>query len=211
MWATRLCGLLAVARLRQCRRARRAASTNGRPKAGARDLARRAVPAAIFVAAPREGLSSIAAVKRHRARRRRDGECAGSIPSRAGAPPLRRPGRVAGSVNVSAATLVDPRPRLHHARRRAAKFAAQGVSKTTQRSAIRAAAYRPPSTCSCCTSSATTTSHALRRLDGRVGEDRVAGRRDGLIERAAHSLPARSAGWGAVLRRRRVMSTVALP
>ena len=143
-----------------------AASTSGRRKAGRSRAARRA------------------AIRRPRSRRSRARACSsartpcrprsasrdtvtvnalgpqfhkGLEPSRYG-----RPGRVPGSVNVSAATLVDPATKGFTTLADAeAKFAAQGVTKDKQRrSAIAAAASPPPSTCSCCTSSATTSSRS---------------------------------------------------
>src|SRR4029453_15377677 len=93
----------------------------------------RGYPPATFVAAPREGLFGDAARGRP-ASGRRDTVTVNALgpqfhrglePSRYG-----RPGRVPGSVNVPAATLVDPPKKgfttLTDA---AAKFAAQGVSK----------------------------------------------------------------------------------
>ena len=81
----------------------------------------------------------------------------GLEPSRYG-----RPGRVPGSCNVSAATLLDPPPRRScrsrtpkpNSRRRA-------LPKTSAWSPIAAAASRRPSTCSCCTGSATATSRSM--------------------------------------------------
>ena len=124
----------------------------------------RRYPAAIFAAAPRDGLFvDAAAVK---AAIGRSGTVTvnalgpqfhrGLEPSRYG-----RPGRVPGSVNVSAATLVDPATKgFTSLADAAAKFAAQGVSKDKRTICYAAAAYRPPSTCSCCTNSATTTSRS---------------------------------------------------
>jgi 3-mercaptopyruvate sulfurtransferase SseA len=80
----------------------------------------------------------------------------GLEPSRYG-----RPGRVPGSVNVPAATLVDPATKgfipLADA---AASSPPRGCRRTSARSAIAAAASQPQSTCSCCTNSATTTSRS---------------------------------------------------
>src|SRR4029453_6716837 len=69
----------------------------------------------------------------------------GLEPSRYG-----RQGRVPGSVNVPAATLVNA----------GAKWGRAGSRRTSASSATAAAASRPPSTCSSCTSSATTTSRS---------------------------------------------------
>ena len=82
---------------------------------------------------------------------------AGLEPSRYG-----RPGRVPGSVNVSAATLVDPATKgftpLADA---AAKFAAQGVTQGQEGDRLlRRRHLGHASTCSCCTSSATTSSRS---------------------------------------------------
>ncbi len=75
----------------------------------------------------------------------------GLEPSRYG-----RPGRVPGSCNVSAATLLDPQTKAFVPLADAqAKFEARGITGTSAWSPIAAAASRRPSTCSCSTSLAT--------------------------------------------------------
>ena len=124
----------------------------------------RGYPPATFVAAPRDGLF-VDAARVKAAIGRRDTVTVNALgpqfhrglePSRYG-----RPGRVPGSVNVPAATLVDPATKgftRWPTRRRSSP--PRGWRRTSARSAIAAAASRPPSTCSCCTSSATTTSRS---------------------------------------------------
>ena len=82
----------------------------------------------------------------------------GLEPSRYG-----RPGRIPGSFNVSAATLLDPADQgLRAARGRRSEIrGARHHARTSAWSPIAAAASRPPSTCSCCTGSATTTSRSM--------------------------------------------------
>ena len=82
----------------------------------------------------------------------------GLEPSRYG-----RPGRIPGSCNVSAATLLDPADQgLRAARGRRSEIRGAGHhARTSAWSPIAAAASRPPSICSCCTGSATTTSRSM--------------------------------------------------
>ena len=186
MWATRFWWMLRALGfdMRPCSTA---ASTNGKPKAGrSKSGAPRGYPPATFRAAPRDGLfvdaAQVKAAIGHR----------GTVTVNAlgpqfhrGLEPSRygRPGRVPGSVNVPAATLVDPATKgfipLADA---AAKFAAQGVVEGQAHDLllrrrhlghdrpVPAAPARPRR------------HHALRRIDGRVGEDGVAADRDGLSE-----------------------------
>ena len=81
----------------------------------------------------------------------------GLEPSRYG-----RPGRIPGSCNVSAATLLDPADQgVRPARGRRSEIHRRRASpKTSAWSPIAAAASRRPSTCSCCTGSVTTTSRS---------------------------------------------------
>ena len=81
----------------------------------------------------------------------------GLEPSRYG-----RPGRVPGSCNVSAATLLDPRPRPSSRLRKPRPNSRRRASRRTSVwSPIAAAASRRRSICSCCTGSATTSSPSM--------------------------------------------------
>jgi thiosulfate/3-mercaptopyruvate sulfurtransferase len=124
----------ARARLRRTRPCSTAASTNGRPRAGRSRQARRAaIRRRASLARPREGLfvdaASVKAADRAQRHRDRSMRSGAAVPSRPGAS---RYGRRAACRQRQRAGGDAGRSRdqgLHHARRRGAKFAAQGVSK----------------------------------------------------------------------------------
>ena len=185
MWATRFWWMLQIARLRQRLRARRRASTNGRRKAApSRAGRRRAIRRR---RSPRNRGPDISSTSRRCWRRGDDRNTVvvnalgpqfhkGLEPSRYG-----RPGRIPGSFNVSAATLLDPATKAFVPLADAeAKFAAQGITKDK-----RVVAYCGGGI------SATIDLFLLHRLgydnltlyDGSMGEwakDAVAADRDGL-------------------------------
>ncbi len=158
----------------------------------------RGYPAAIFVAAPRKGLFvDAAAVKA--AIGRGDTVTVNALgpqfhrglePSRYG-----RPGRVPGSVNVSAATLVDPATkgftsarRCRREVRRPGRVEGQAHDLLLRRRHL--GHHRPVPAAP----ARSRRHHALRRFDGRVGEGGVVADRDGLIAYADHVPPARKRG-----------------
>ena len=109
----------------------------------------------------------------------------GLEPSRYG-----RPGRIPGSVNVSAATLFDPQTKAFAPLADAeAKFAAQGITQGQARGRLlrrrHLRHHRPVPA----VPARLRQPHALRRLDGRMGQGCLAADRDGLALRPLRARP----------------------